>query len=180
RHGLGRGDGSMGVLPRCAVDGRGASTPAALAAGGTVGVPGKFNPLSVWRVAPDHGVTWYSAVPTLHQLLLARADLAAPPPEGAEHLRFIRSCSAPLAPQVMHDLEAAFGAPVLEAYGMTEAAHQMASNPLPPAERKPGSVGRGTDVRISIMDASGRHLPHGERGEVVIQGPNVIRGYENN
>ena len=75
---------------------------------------------------------------------------------------------------------AAFGAPVLEAYGMTEAAHQMSSNPLPPASRKPGSVGRGTDVRISIMDAAGRHLPQGERGEVVIQGPNVITGYENN
>ena len=81
---------------------------------------------------------------------------------------------------MMHDLEAAFGAPVLEAYGMTEAAHQMASNPLPPAARKPGSVGQGTDVRISIMDADGRHLASGERGEVVIQGPNVIRGYENN
>jgi oxalate---CoA ligase len=80
----------------------------------------------------------------------------------------------------MHDLEAAFGAPVLEAYGMSEAAHQMASNPLPPAPRKPGSVGRGTDVRISIMDTEGRHLPVGARGEVVIQGPNVIRGYENN
>jgi acyl-CoA synthetase (AMP-forming)/AMP-acid ligase II len=80
----------------------------------------------------------------------------------------------------MHDLEAAFGAPVLEAYGMSEAAHQMATNPLPPAARKPGSVGRGTDVRISIMDKDGRHLPTGQAGEVVIQGPNVIRGYENN
>jgi acyl-CoA synthetase (AMP-forming)/AMP-acid ligase II len=80
----------------------------------------------------------------------------------------------------MHDLEAAFGAPVLEAYGMTEAAHQMASNPLPPGDRLPGSVGRGTDVQISIMDDKGRHLPSGERGEVVIKGPNVTRGYENN
>jgi acyl-CoA synthetase (AMP-forming)/AMP-acid ligase II len=80
----------------------------------------------------------------------------------------------------MLDLEAAFGVPVLEAYGMTEAAHQMASNPLPPAARRPGSVGQGTDVRISIMDDSGRHLRPGERGEVVIQGPNVIQGYENN
>jgi len=80
----------------------------------------------------------------------------------------------------MHDLEAAFGAPVLEAYGMTEAAHQMASNPLPPAVRIPGSVGRGTDVQISIMDGEGRHMPAGERGEVVIKGPNVVRGYENN
>jgi acyl-CoA synthetase (AMP-forming)/AMP-acid ligase II len=80
----------------------------------------------------------------------------------------------------MHDLEAAFGAPVLEAYGMTEAAHQMASNPLPPGARKPGSVGRGTAVTISIMDANGRHMDTGEHGEVVIQGPNVIEGYENN
>src|SRR5207253_4803126 len=70
-------------------------------------------------------------------------------------------------------------APVLEAYGMTEAAHQMASNPLPPGARKPGSVGRGTNVQVSIM-TEGKHLARGERGEVVIKGPNVITGYENN
>src|SRR5690606_61225 len=135
---------------------------------------------SFWRTARDHRVTWYSAVPTIHQLLLARADKSGARPAGSEKLRFIRSCSAALPPQVMHDLESAFGAPVLEAYGMTEAAHQMASNPLPPAPRLPGSVGPGTDVRISIMDAEGRHLPAGERGEVVIKGPNVVGGYENN
>jgi acyl-CoA synthetase (AMP-forming)/AMP-acid ligase II len=173
-------DVSLCVMPLFHVHGLVASTLATLTTGGTVVVPGKFNPLSFWRVARDHGATWYSAVPTLHQLLLARADPAAGTPAGAERLRFIRSCSASLPPQVMHDLEAAFGAPVLEAYGMTEAAHQMASNPLPPGDRKPGSVGRGTDVQISIMDAEGRHLPPGERGEVVIKGPNVIHGYENN
>jgi acyl-CoA synthetase (AMP-forming)/AMP-acid ligase II len=175
-------DVSMCVMPLFHVHGLVASTLATLATGGTVVVPAKFNPLSFWRVARDHAVTWYSAVPTLHQLLLARADPQAGvgKPSGTERLRFIRSCSAALAPQVMHDLESAFGAPVLEAYGMTEAAHQMASNPLPPGDRKPGSVGPGTDVRISIMDPSGRHLSAGERGEVVIQGPNVIRGYENN
>jgi acyl-CoA synthetase (AMP-forming)/AMP-acid ligase II len=180
---LGPEDVSLCVMPLFHVHGLVASTLATLATGGTVVVPSKFNPLSFWRVARDCGVTWYSAVPTLHQLLLARADATAAPsgrPPGTERLRFIRSCSASLPPQVMRDLEAAFGAPVLEAYGMTEAAHQMSSNPLPPAERKPGSVGRGTDVRISIMDARGTHLPQGERGEVVIQGPNVIRGYENN
>jgi acyl-CoA synthetase (AMP-forming)/AMP-acid ligase II len=173
-------DVSLCVMPLFHVHGLVASTLATLATGGTVVVPAKFSPLSFWRVANDHRVTWYSAVPTLHQLLLARADAGAARPAGAERLRFIRSCSASLPPQVMHDLESAFGAPVLEAYGMTEAAHQMASNPLPPGIRKPGSVGRGTDVRISIMDASGRHLPTEERGEIVIQGPNVIRGYENN
>jgi acyl-CoA synthetase (AMP-forming)/AMP-acid ligase II len=173
-------DVSLCVMPLFHVHGLVASTLATLATGGTVVVPGKFSPLSFWRVAQDHGVTWYSAVPTLHQLLLARVEPGSARPAGAGKLRFIRSCSASLPPQVMHDLEAAFGAPVLEAYGMTEAAHQMASNPLPPGARLPGSVGPGTDVRISIMDAEGRHLPAGERGEVVIQGPNVIRGYENN
>ena len=174
----GRGDVRHAAVPRArarGVDARHARRPAA-----RWWCPRKFNPLSFWRVARDYGVTWYSAVPTIHQLLLARADPAAGRPAGAETLRFIRSCSAALPPQVMHDLEEAFGAPVLEAYGMTEAAHQMASNPLPPAARKPGSVGPGTDVQISIMDADGQHLPTGEHGEVVIKGPNVTRGYENN
>jgi acyl-CoA synthetase (AMP-forming)/AMP-acid ligase II len=173
-------DVSLCVMPLFHVHGLVASTLATLATGGTVVVPAKFNPLSFWRVARDYGVTWYSAVPTLHQLLLARVEPGAPKPAGAERLRFIRSCSASLPPQVMHDLEAAFGAPVLEAYGMTEASHQMASNPLPPSDRKPGSVGPGTGVGISIMDLEGRHLKPGERGEVVIKGSNVIRGYENN
>jgi acyl-CoA synthetase (AMP-forming)/AMP-acid ligase II len=177
-------DVSMCVMPLFHVHGLVASTLATLWTGGTVVVPAKFSPLSFWRVARDYGVTWYSAVPTLHQLLLARAgepgDAAGRKRVGTERLRFIRSCSAALPPQVMHALEEAFGAPVLEAYGMTEAAHQMASNPLPPADHKPGSVGRGTDVRVSIMDKEGRHLAQGEQGEVVIQGPNVIRGYENN
>jgi acyl-CoA synthetase (AMP-forming)/AMP-acid ligase II len=179
-YGLGPEDVSLCVMPLFHVHGLVASTLATLATGGTVVVPAKFSPLSFWRVARDHRATWYSAVPTLHQLLLARADSGGTRPAGAEGLRFIRSCSAALAPQVMHDLEAAFGAPVLEAYGMTEAAHQMASNPLPPSPRKPGSVGEGTGVEISIMDADGRHLATGERGEVVIKGPNVITGYENN
>ena len=172
-------DVSLCVMPLFHVHGLVASTLATLATGGTVIVPAKFSPLSFWRVARDHGATWYSAVPTMHQLLLARADPAAKP-AGAEKLRFIRSCSAALPPQVMHDLEAAFGAPVLEAYGMTEAAHQRASNPLPPAARKAGSVGPGTNVGISIRDENGNPMPSGQPGEICIHGPNVITGYENN
>ena len=177
---LSAGDVSLCVMPLFHVHGLVASTLATLATGGTVVVPAKFNPLAFWRIAKQYGATWYSAVPTLHQLLLARAEKDSARPAGAERLRFIRSCSAALAPQVMSELEERFGAPVLEAYGMTEAAHQMASNPLPPGRRLPGSVGPGTDVRISIMDEAGRHLGPGERGEVVIQGPNVTAGYENN
>jgi acyl-CoA synthetase (AMP-forming)/AMP-acid ligase II len=177
---LTKDDASLCVMPLFHVHGLVASTLATLATGGTVVVPAKFSPLSFWRVARDYGVTWYSAVPTLHQLLLARVQPGDAKPAGAEKLRFIRSCSASLPPQVMHDLEAAFGAPVLEAYGMTEASHQMSSNPLPPGDRLPGSVGRGTDVLVSIMDTQGNHLKPGEHGEVVIKGPNVTRGYENN
>jgi acyl-CoA synthetase (AMP-forming)/AMP-acid ligase II len=178
-YGLSSSDVSLCVMPLFHVHGLVASTLATLSTGGTVVVPTKFSPLSFWPTAKEHRATWYSAVPTIHQLLLARVKKDSRP-AGAENLRFIRSCSASLPPQVMHDLEAAFGAPVLEAYGMTEAAHQMASNPLPPSQRLPGSVGRGTDVQISIMDAERKHLPAGERGEVVIKGPNVVRGYENN
>jgi len=100
--------------------------------------------------------------------------------EGFPSLRFVRSCSASLAPDLMQKMEDHFGVPVLEAYGMTEASHQMASNPLPPAARKPGSVGRGTGIGITIRDEAGNELPSGVAGEVCINGPNVIREYENN
>jgi acyl-CoA synthetase (AMP-forming)/AMP-acid ligase II len=174
-------DVSLCVMPLFHVHGLVASTLATLATGGTVVVPAKFNAMNFWQAAETYGATWYSAVPTIHQLLLARVKKDAPRPAGAAKLRFIRSCSASLPPQVLHDLESAFGAPVLEAYGMTEAAHQMASNPLPAnGPHLPGSVGKGTDVQITIADDKGNHLKPGERGEVCIKGPNVITGYENN
>ena len=174
-------DVSLCVMPLFHVHGLVASTLATLASGGTVVVPAKFNPMNFWQTAEATGATWYSAVPTIHQLLLARVKKDAPKPAGAQKLRFIRSCSASLPPQVLHDLEAAFGTPVLEAYGMTEAAHQMSSNPLPDnGPHLPGSVGPGTDVQITIADDKGNHLKANERGEVCIKGPNVITGYENN
>jgi acyl-CoA synthetase (AMP-forming)/AMP-acid ligase II len=172
------GDVSLCVMPLFHVHGLVASTLATFATGGTVVVPAKFNPLSFWSTVREHGATWYSAVPTIHQVLVSRSKGARP--SGAEQLRFIRSCSASLAPQLMSDMEATFGAPVLEAYGMTEAAHQMASNPLPPAARKPGSVGCGTNVEIAILDETGKQLPHQTVGEVSIKGPNVFAGYEGN
>ncbi len=171
-------DVSMIAMPLFHVHGLVASTISTLRAGGTVVVPAKFNPLSFWKTIREYGVTWYSAVPTIHSLLLARAGDQRP--QGAEGLRFIRSCSASLPPEMMAEMERVFGAPVLEAYGMTEASHQMASNPRPPKSRKPGSVGPGTGVKIGIMDGAGNLLAPGERGEVVIQGPNVVDGYENN
>jgi len=170
-------DVALCVMPLFHVHGLVASVLSTLRSGGTVAVPNKFNPLSFWRTVRDSGATWYSAVPTIHNLLLSRATER---PAGSEGLRFIRSCSAALPPEMMAKMESLFGVPVLEAYGMTEASHQMASNPLPPAARKPGSVGPGTGVKVGIMDDSGTLLATGERGEIVIQGPNVVAGYENN
>jgi acyl-CoA synthetase (AMP-forming)/AMP-acid ligase II len=171
-------DVSLCVMPLFHVHGLVASVLATFASGGTVVVPPAFSPFSFWRLVRTHGVTWYSAVPTIHQLLLAR--LGADRPDGAEQLRFIRSCSAALPSPVMAELESRLGVAVLEAYGMTEAAHQMASNPLPPATRKPGTVGPGTGVRIGILGPDGTELPVGQPGEVVIAGRNVIDGYEDN
>ncbi len=170
-------DTSLCVMPLFHVHGLVASVLSTLLAGGTVVVPPRFNPLGFWRTVRDHRVTWYSAVPTIHQVLLGRRGNGRP--AGAEHLRFIRSCSAALSTEVMAKLESDFGVPVLEAYGMTEAAHQMASNLPPPERRKPGTVGVGTGVQISVMDGAGRHLEASQAGEVVTKGPNVTRGYEN-
>ena len=175
---LGPDDVALCVMPLFHVHGLVASTLSTLLSGGAVAIPAKFNALSFWRTVRDTKATWYSAVPTIHNLLLSRAGSERP--AGAEGLRFIRSCSASLPAEMMQQMECVFGVPVLEAYGMTEASHQMASNPKPPAERKPGSVGPGTGVQIGIMDDEGNFLAAGERGEVVIQGPNVVSGYENN
>ncbi len=173
-------DTSLCVMPLFHVHGLVGSVLSALASGGTVVVPrGGFNALSFWQTARGHGTTWYSAVPSVHQMLLARARGEARP-AGAKKLRFIRSCSSALAPATMEALERAYGVPVIEAYGMTEAAHQMASNPLPPGDRKPGSVGTGTGIDIAIMNPDGTILAAGEQGEVVIRGRSVIAGYEGN
>jgi len=166
-------------MPLFHIHGLMASTMATLATGGTVVVPaGGFDPMTFWNAAEVHGATWYSAVPTIHQMLLLRNR--GERPAGASKLRFIRSSSSALAPDVMRELESRFGAPVLEAYGMTEASHQMASNPPPPGERRPGTVGLQTRIEISVMDEEGILLGAGDRGEVVIRGQSIIDGYVNN
>ncbi len=170
-------DRSLIVMPLFHVHGLIGATLSTLHTGGAVVIPAKFSAGSFWQIAAKYDVTWYSAVPTIHQILLGRAEQDNAPRGG---LRFIRSCSAALAPAVFHQLEERFGAPVLEAYGMTEAAHQMASNPLPPGPRMAGSVGQGTGVGIAILDEQGRILPAGTQGEVCIRGANVMHGYLNN
>jgi acyl-CoA synthetase (AMP-forming)/AMP-acid ligase II len=170
-------DVSLCVMPLFHIHGLIGSTMATLLSGGTLVVPAKFNALSFWRTVREHRVTWYSGVPTMHQLLMARTQQK---PAEARSLRFIRSCSAPLSAELIRRIEEVFGVPFVEAYGMTEASHQMTSNPLPPQHRKAGSVGVGTGLRICIMDREGSDLGTNRRGEIAIQGANVFRGYENN
>jgi acyl-CoA synthetase (AMP-forming)/AMP-acid ligase II len=170
-------DTSLCVMPLFHIHGLIGSTMSTLLTGGTVVVPTKFNALSFWRTVREHHVSWYSGVPTMHQLLMARAHHK---PVEAASLRFIRSCSAPLSAELIHKIEDVFGVPFVEAYGMTEASHQMTSNPLPPRHRKAGSVGVGTGLRVRIMDKDGRSLEDNQCGEIAIQGANVFRGYENN
>ena len=148
---------------------------APLLSGGSVIVPLRFSAHDFWENFITHKANWYTAVPTIHQILLKN-----PPPNQIPNIRFIRSCSSPLSPKTFHELEKAFNAPVLEAYAMTEAAHQMTSNPLPPAKRYPGSVGIGQGVEVKIIDQSGKEVPQGSEAEICIRGENVTKGYLNN
>ncbi len=170
---LGPGDVSFCVMPLFHIHGLVASTFAALTAGGAVITPRRFTPHRFWPQAREHGATWLSAGPTLHQMILDRRDDAGP--LGA--LRFTRSCSSALSPALLERAEREYGAPMLEAYGMTEASHQMSSNPLPPGVRLPGSVGVPTGTQIRIVSPVGAFLPDGTAGEVVIRGPGVMSGY---
>ncbi len=172
-------DRCLNVMPLFHIHGLIAAVLSTLSAGAAISCSPGFNALKFFPWLEAVAPTWYTAVPTMHQAILSRAgrnqDIVK-----ANRLRFIRSSSSSLPPQVMAALEETFDAPVIEAYGMTEAAHQMASNPLPPAERKPGTVGLAAGPEVAVMDDAGTLLDQGAVGEIVIRGPNVTSGYENN
>ena len=176
---LAPGDRCLNIMPLFHIHGLMAPVLASLAAGAEVVCTPGFDALRFFGWLAEARPTWYSAVPTMHQAILARA---ARNPDAARNspLRFVRSSSASLPPQVMAELERVFGAPVVEAYAMTEAAHQMCSNPLPPAVRKPGTVGPAAGPEVAIMSADGEPLPAGTEGEIAIRGANVTAGYLNN
>jgi acyl-CoA synthetase (AMP-forming)/AMP-acid ligase II len=169
-------DVSLCVMPLFHVHGLVASVWAALAAGGSVVVPDRVSPRSFWSAVAMRHVTWYSASPTIHQMFQSSAPVGQLRDRPAP-LRFVRSCSAALSPQLHEQLETFFGVPVLEAYGMTEASHQIASNPLPPAARFAGSVGRPTGTEIRVLGSEGADVEPGGTGEIVIRGPGIMPGY---
>jgi acyl-CoA synthetase (AMP-forming)/AMP-acid ligase II len=172
-------DVCLNIMPLFHIHGLIAAVLSSVAAGGSVVCTPGFNAFRFFAQYDAARPTWYTAVPTMHQALLGltarNADIIT-----RGQLRFIRSSSASLPPQVMTAVEAAFGVPVIESYGMTEAAHQMAANPLPPRAHHAGSVGIAAGPDVAIMSDDGDILPAGSLGEIVIRGRNVTAGYENN
>jgi acyl-CoA synthetase (AMP-forming)/AMP-acid ligase II len=174
---LGDTDRGLGIMPLFHIHGLVAGLLAPLSAGGEVCCSRGFNALKFFSWLAAVRPTWYTGVPTMHQAILARAPRNADA-IAASRLRFIRSSSASLPATVLTELERVFGVPVIEAYGMTEAAHQMASNPLPPRARKPGTVGLAAGPAIRVVGEDGREVAVGATGEIVIRGGNVMGGYE--
>ena len=172
-------DRSLNVMPLFHIHGLLAGLLAPLSAGGSVVCTEGFDAFRFFSWLETLRPTYYTAVPTMHQMVLSRSSGRRSMARDCG-LRFVRSSSASLPAPVLDDLKELFGAPVIEAYGMTEATHQMCANPLPPAVAKTRSVGVPTGVELAVLDDSGQPVPTGQRGEVAVRGPTVIEGYENN
>jgi acyl-CoA synthetase (AMP-forming)/AMP-acid ligase II len=177
--GLNKEDCCMNIMPLFHIHGLIAAVLSSVAACASLYATPGFNALKVFTWITDAQPTWYTAVPTMHQAILSRVARNKEVLDRMK-LRFIRSSSSSLAPQIMEALENTFGCPVIESYGMTEATHQMASNLLPPGQRKAGTVGVAAGPEICVMDEQGNILASGQTGELVIRGDNVTPGYENN
>jgi acyl-CoA synthetase (AMP-forming)/AMP-acid ligase II/acyl carrier protein len=169
-------DRCLNVMPLFHVHGVIGALLSSMMAGASVVCAAGFDAEKFFGSLEWYQPTWYTAVPTIHQAILSRAK-TNPDVIERHSLRMIRSCSAPLPAAIARELEDVFRVPVIEAYGMTEAGHQIASNPLPPRDRKAGSVGLPTGTEIAIMNGGGRILPAGEKGEIFIRGRSVISGY---
>jgi len=169
-------DRCLNIMPLFHIHGLVAGLLSALVSGGSVVCPTESIATNFFSWVEEFSPTWYTAVPTMHHAILASAENRTETIKK-NPFRLIRSCSAPLSRRLATELESVFNAPVIEAYGMTEAAHQIASNPLPPTARKPGSVGKAAGAEVAIVNEAGRSQPAGAVGEVVIRGANVMHGY---
>lgn len=172
-------DHCLNIMPLFHIHGLIAVLSASAKVGASVCASNGFNALKFLDLAETQNITWYSGVPTMHQAILLRAQKNSDKAKKL-NLRFIRSSSASLPPAIFEQLNDTFQTPIIEAYGMTEATHQMASNPLPPAIQKPGLVGMPAGPEICIMNDKNEKLSQGEIGEICIKGDNVTNGYENN
>ena len=176
---LSEADHCLNIMPLFHIHGLIAILAASIRSGASICASNGFNALKFLELAKSEKITWYSGVPTMHQAILLRAEKNLELAKNL-NLRLIRSSSASLPPAVFEKLNNVFGCSVIEAYGMTEATHQMTSNPLPPKKQKPGFVGIPAGPEVCIMDEKDKILDQGETGEVCIKGDNVTLGYDNN
>ena len=176
---LGENDRCLNVMPLFHSHGLIISVLSSLLAGASVVCTPGFCASKFFEWVEDFRPTWYTAVPTMHQAVLARTALHRGVIARCP-LRFIRSASAPLPPQILAKLESVFNVPLIESYGLTETTASITSNPLPPRERKAGSVGVAVGAEVVIMDEAGNLLLPGETGEIMIRGATVMQGYKNN
>ena len=172
-------DHCLNIMPLFHIHGLIAVLASSMKVGASVCATNGFNALKFLDLAKSEKISWYSGVPTMHQAILMRVDKNLELAKNL-NLRFLRSSSASLPPAVFEKLNSAFDCPVIEAYGMTEATHQMTSNPLPPKKQKAGFVGIPSGPEVCIMNEDDKILNQGREGEVCIKGNNVTLGYENN
>jgi len=173
-------DRCLNVMPLFHIHGLIAGLLASLIAGGSVICTSGFDGDRFLTWLSELHPSWYTAVPTIHQSFLSQLNDRGIDRLAEHTLRFARSSSSAMPLQVISELEERLSIPVIEAYGMTEATHQIASNPLPPRSRKPGSVGHPTEIEVSILDINGRSLPPNTVGEIALRGATVTTGYQDN
>lgn len=176
-HALAAGDRVLAVLPLYHINAFAVTMLAPLAHGGSVAVPPKFSAARFWHQVEARRCTWINVVPTIISFLL---EGDTPPRELTSAIRFCRSASAALPPEHLLAFQQKFGIGVVETMGLTETVAPSFSNPLDPAQRKVGAVGRASGCEARVVDAELRPVPDGTTGEIVIRGPNVMRGYYKN
>ena len=176
-HALGPQDRVLGVLPLYHINAFAVTMLAPLASGGSVAMAPKFSAARFWAQAADSGCTWINVVPTIISFLL---EGAVPPREQLARLRFCRSASSALPPEHLRAFEATFGIGVIETMGLTETVAPSFSNPLDPAQRKVGAVGRASGGEARVVDGQLQPVPDGTTGEITIRGPHVMKGYYKN
>lgn len=182
-HELDSADRGLCVLPLYHINAEMVSVMAPLVSGGSVVMPYRFSASAFWDVIGQHSCTWFSVVPTIIAYLLEQAEregFERKHYRGLRRLRFGRSASAPLAPEMHKAFEEVFGVPIVETMGLTETSAQILSNPMPPAAPKYGSPGQAYGNEAIILGEDGKPCPPGVTGELVIRGANVTKGYYKN
>ena len=172
-HEIDRNDSGLCVLPIYHINGMCVTVMGTIVSASTLVIPHKFSVNSFWKIIDKFKCSWFSAVPTQFSYILNNEEV----PEDLSSLRFARSASAPLSPDIHKKFEKRFGIPIIETMGLTETGSQITTNPMPPGQRKIGSPGKAYGNQIMICDEQFEALPAGETEEILVKGDNVMQGY---